>query len=63
MQYEASEEGVPIIVVEMDSLEVMDAIGPLHCNAYFDHPKKLLQYRKVMKENIDLQDLSVGLLQ
>ena len=63
VQYEASEEGVPIIVVEMDSLEVMDAIGPLHCNAYFDHPKKLLQYRKVMKENIDLQDLSVGLLQ
>ena len=62
VQYEASEEGVPIIVVEMDTLEVMDAIGDLQRNARFDHPKKLLQYRNSMKENIDLEDLLAGLL-
>lgn len=63
VQYEASEEGVPIIVVEMDTLEVMDAIGGLQRNARFDHPEKLLQYREVLKENVDLDGLSVGLLQ
>ena len=63
VQYEASEEGVPIIVVDMDTLEVMDGMGALQRNARFDHPEKLLQYREIMKENIDLEGLLVGLLQ
>lgn len=62
VQYEASEECVPIIVVDMDTLEVMNEMGALQRNARFDHPEKLLQYREIMKENIDLEGLLVGLL-
>ncbi len=57
VQYEAKEEGVPMIVVETDTIETMEALNGLMDSARFDHPLKLARYSELAEEHIDLPAL------
>ena len=57
VQYEAKEEGVPIIVVQTDTLQTMEALNGLVDSARFDHPLKLARYTELADEHIDLPAL------
>jgi hypothetical protein len=57
VQYEAREEGVPVIVVETDTIETMEALNGLMDSARFDHPLKLARYSELADEHIDLPAL------
>jgi len=63
VQYEAREEQVPVIIVETDTLETMEALNGLMHSARFDHPLKLARYAELANQHINLPALygSLGL--
>jgi BioD-like phosphotransacetylase family protein len=48
---------VPIIVVQTDTLQTMEALNELVDSARFDHPLKLTRYAELADEHIDLPAL------
>ena len=53
VQYESAEEEVPIIVVDTDTLDTMDAVADLQTHAKFDHIDKLDHSSQLIREHLE----------
>lgn len=62
--HEAELEEVPIVIVDMDTLDTMKALRTLQERVRFDHPDKVERFGALLRENVDLgpvfQRLGVG---
>ena len=58
---EAELEEVPLIVVDMGTLETMDALATLQDNARFDHPAKLERMSELVRCHVDLGAIERGM--
>ena len=54
VQYESAEEEVPIIIVDSDTLDTMDAVADLQTHAKFDHIDKLDHSSRLIKEHLEI---------
>ncbi len=61
VRYEAEEEEVSIIIVNLDTLDTMDKIGSLQEHAEFDHKEKLSKFKGLISLNIDVERLKATL--
>ena len=55
--YEAKEEGVPVVVVESDTLATASALEGLMERARFDHHLKLERFQQLLEQEVDIQGL------
>ena len=58
IKYESQEEGVPIIIVEKNTIETMEDIGNLQINAAFDRPDKLKRMSDLVDQYVGLERLT-----
>ena len=58
VKYECGEEEVAAIVVDMDTIETMKAVGSLQLHARFDHPDKLDRAKKIFADATDLKTIT-----
>ena len=61
VKYEAEQEEVPVLVVETDTLETMEAVTTLMDSARFDHSLKLDRFGELLAQHLDLSALYNGL--
>lgn len=61
IRYEAEQEETPIIIVQTDTLDTMDALNALIDNSRFDHPRKLQRFTALLKDRLDLEPLLAAL--
>ena len=61
VKYEAEQEEVPVLVVETDTLETMEAVNTLMDMARFDHPLKMGRFAELLEQHVDLPALYGGL--
>ena len=54
VQYESAEEEVPIIIVDSDTLDTMDAVADLQTHAKFDHIDKLDHSSRLIKDHLEI---------
>ena len=54
IRHEAEEEGVPVFVVDTDTLGTMDALNNLQDTAKFDHPLKMERMAELIDEHVEL---------
>ncbi len=61
--YEASEEDVPVMLVQTDTIATMEALDTVQELARFDHPAKLERFAELLDGNTDLPAIyaAVGL--
>ena len=52
VQYEAEQEGVPIIRVSQPTLQAAEALNGLMARARFDHPRKLERYQELLRQHL-----------
>jgi BioD-like phosphotransacetylase family protein len=57
VQYECEEEKVPVLIVQENTLTIMDMIDQLSKLSKFDHPKKLEKAKQLMVENIKVEKI------
>ena len=53
VQYESAEEEVPIIIVDTDTLDTMDAVADLQTYAKFDHIDKLDHSSQLIRDHLE----------
>ncbi len=58
VKYECDEEEVAGIIVDMDTIETMKAVGPLQLHARFDHPDKLDKAKKLLADVTDVKTIT-----
>jgi len=58
VKYECDEEEVAAIIVDMDTIETMKAVGPLQLHARFDHPDKLNRAKKLLADVTDVKTIT-----
>ena len=58
VKYECDEEEVAAIIVDMDTIETMKAVGPLQLHARFDHPDKLDRAKKLLADVTDVKTIT-----
>ena len=58
VKYECDEEEVAAIIVDMDTIETMTAVGPLQLQARFDHPDKLDRAKKLLADVTDVKTIT-----
>lgn len=58
---EAEVEEVPLILVESDTLDAMEALGSAADKARFDHPAKLDRFEDLVSEHVDVEAIATGL--
>lgn len=52
VQYEAEQEGVPLIRVSQPTLQAAEALNGLLARARFDHPHKLERYQELLRQHL-----------
>lgn len=57
VRYEAEQEGVPLVIVDTDTLATMGAVDHLVDRARFDHQLKLQRAEELLEEHLDLASL------
>lgn len=57
VRYEAEQEETPIIIVQTDTLDTMDALNALIDSSRFDHPLKLERFTSLLTQHLDLETL------
>ena len=58
LKYEGDEEELAGIIVDMDTIETMNALGPLQLHARFDHPDKLDKAKKLLADVTDVKSIT-----
>ena len=58
VKYECDEEEVAAIIVDMDTIETMKAVGPLQLHARFDHPDKLDRAKKLLADVTEVKTIT-----
>ena len=58
VKYECGEEEVAAIVVDMDTIETMKAVGSLQLHARFDHPDKLDRAKEIFADATDVKTIT-----
>jgi hypothetical protein len=58
VKYECDEEEVAAIIVDMDTIETMKAVGPLQLHARFDHSDKLDRAKKLLADVTDVKTIT-----
>lgn len=61
--YEAEEQGVPIVMVDPDTIPTMELLATIQDRALFNHPDKLMRFGELLREHVDIGVImsSVGL--
>ncbi len=57
VRYEAEQEETPIIIVQTDTLDTMDALNALIDASRFDHPLKLERFTNLLQDRLDMDSL------
>lgn len=57
VRYEAEQEETPIIIVQTDTLDTMDALNALIDSSRFDHPRKLERFTSLLTRHLDIETL------
>lgn len=62
VRHESELEGIPIILVQSDTLTTMNLLNTVQNNSQFDHPEKLVRLADLINKHLDLEPLKlVGL--
>ena len=61
VRYEAEQEETPIIIVQTDTLDTMDALNALIDSSRFDHPLKLERFTALLTRHLDIETLLAAL--
>ena len=63
--YEAEEQEIPIVLVEPDTIPVMESLATIQDRSRFDHPDKLARFGQLLTEHADLDAIlkAAGLTQ
>ena len=57
VQYESSEEKVPVLIVKENTLDTMDTIDKISSFSEFDHPEKLQKARSLITEHLKVEEI------
>jgi BioD-like phosphotransacetylase family protein len=61
IMHEAEDEGTVLLLVEPDTLDVMDRLGSIQSRARFDHPRKLARFVELLEAHVNVPAIEKAL--